>query len=201
MRDGSSAGYRYSEIVGPAPADVLKFQRDIFERRYGLIPDDGHDADSVFLVARDAGENVVASLRVLPADKRPFSFERVLDASLVDAISPRPAEIGRWCVSESHRNVAFLPDLHLGLMKLVLGFAHRQGVTDYLICVYPEMERFYRGLYFEPTDLRFRHPDWGDVALYRMNILKAVAKFERSRAVLAAYLLNETDDPLKTAEK
>jgi len=181
--------YHFGVVRGAGSADLQAFQKSVYEARYGSMPDDGRDAAAHLLVARDRAGKVVASLRVLTNENRPFSFDAVLDLSRVAGLGQAPAEIGRWCVDPNLRDVSGAQGLHFGLMKFVFLFAAARGVSDYVICIYPELERFYRGMYFEDSGQGFDHPDWGSVRLFSMSLQRVTQRFRQSGTTLGKFIL------------
>jgi len=154
------------------------------------MPDDGRDDAADFLVARDLHGRIVASLRVLTAANRPFSFDAVLDIARINGLGQSPAEIGRWCVDPGLRDVAGAQGLHFGLMKFVFLYAAAREISDYVICIYPELERFYRGMYFEDSGEGFVHPDWGGVRLFAMSVQRVTQRFRDSDSALGKFILS-----------
>jgi hypothetical protein len=56
--------------------------------------------------------------------------------------------------------------------------------------VYPELERFYKGLFFEDLDFAFDHPDWGRVRMFCLNMTQLDMRLRASTSALACYLLS-----------
>lgn len=185
--------YEFSVVKRPGTPEIQAFQKVVYQSRYGTMPEDGRDCDADFLIARDRDGVLAASIRVIPCSKRPFSFDAALDLRSIDGLGSCPAEIGRWCVDERRRHLAESHGLHFGLMKLVFLYGRENGVSDYLICVYPELERFYRGFYFQDAGVGFLHPDWGRVRLYSLNLSRVMDRISESKTSLAKFIIAEPE--------
>ncbi len=189
--------YQFSARTGSSAVAVRDFQAAVYRQRYGRVPDDGCDERAVFLIATDHRGDVVASARVIINANRPFSFEKVLDVATMEGVGSEPAEIGRWCIRQDHRDVAKARGLHFGLMKMVYLFGRAKAVSDYLMYVYPDLERFYRGLFFKDLGVPFEHPDWGPVRMFSLNLRVLDAKLRVSDTSLARYLLSSMGSNFK----
>lgn len=183
--------FEFSVVADGPPDDVRALQTEVYGERYGSVPDDGRDSRAAFLVARDRAGSPVGSLRVLTVDHRPFSFDSVVDLSSIGILGTTPAEIGRWCVHSDYRSVAKARGLHFGMMKFAYLYALARSISDYLICVYPDLERFYRGLFFEDVGLHFEHPDWGAVAMFALSLPRLEQRLRSRENSLAEFLLAE----------
>lgn len=178
------------EMDGPS-ADVQALQSQVYGERYGGVPEDGRDGEAAYLVARDRNGTVATSVRILTADHRPFSFDSVVDVSSIASIGPRPAEIGRWCVGNDYRSVARARGLHFGMLKFAYLFAVDRSITDYLICVYADMERFYRFLFFEDVGIRIEHPHWGEVGMLALSLHRFEDRLRQRGDSLARFVFAE----------
>ena len=75
------------------------------------------------------------------------------------------------------------------MMKLVYWYARSREISNYLICVYPELVNFYRGLYFQDTGHTFDHEHWGTVRMFMLTISALEERLRRQRGRLARFVL------------
>ncbi len=193
---------RYSFDVAEADVErqaAVQLQEEVYSEEYGEVPPTDDDARAVFLVARDRGGELVATLRVILPESRPFGFEHHVSLDTLLGAGRRPAELGRWCVHREHRIVTSSSGLHLGLMKLAYYFAIHNDISDYVMYAYEDLVRFYRGLYFEDSG-GFVHPYWGSVRLMRLDVRALAARLTRSQTRVARFLLEEPNRSFRRSE-
>jgi predicted GNAT family N-acyltransferase len=161
---------------------VLAFRRKVYERDWPHVPidqivDRPDDAAYHLLASTDAGD-IVASLRVVPSEQRPFDMERFISLDGIVPEERRPAEIGRLCVKHENRHVRSGSFVHLGMLKLAVDLSQELGITDLLLTSLPDLRNFYRLGCFREVGITFVHSTWGTVHVMRFDL---VAFFDRSQ--------------------
>ena len=154
---------------------ALELRTVVYTADLGHVPDDGLDESAHHLVVRVTDGPVVAAVRIVGPEKRPFDFEMLCDLGSLLSPARRPALIGRLCVRRDYRTARRSTFIHVGLLRLAIDFGHQRGFTDYFLYTYPSLIRFYRGALFECVGDPFEHPDWGQISLMRLDLLPETA--------------------------
>ena len=171
-------------VAGPLTLPgALRLRDAVYTRDLGHVPQDEMEAFATYLVAIARTEQVVACVRFLGPEARPFDLESSVD--LVDLLGreSRPALVGRLCVDPGNRQISKSMRIHTGLMDLTLQYASQRGVTDLLLYTYDNLLRFYRGARFTDTRIQFTHRDWGNVRLMRRLLVDPRSTSAGSKAV------------------
>lgn len=128
------------------------------------------DEASYHLIAlAERDYSIIAAARIVPAQHRPFDLEYYVPLTSILPSDRSPAEIGRFCIRRDNRRVQ-LPFVSLGLLKLALGVASREGITDFVLTALPGLRSLYRKAYFSFVGVAFEHPTWGHVDVMRLDI-------------------------------
>jgi len=158
-------------------AKAVALRRSVFLEEYGHDGTPSLDSAAYHLVAKNIHTEVIAALRVLGPEHRPFDFEDAIDIrSLVE--NRRPALVGGLCVRPDQRNVARVGFVSMGLFKFAYRFACQQSFSDLIAYVQINHRRFYEGCFFETVVDRFTHPKWGPMCLMRLDISTAGDTFK-----------------------
>lgn len=155
---------------------ALALRSQVYAEDLGRVVNDHLDECSYHLVAC-AEREVVAAVRVVGPDQRPFDCETILsEKGAALSLGPRPALIGRLCVRRDFRAARKSTALHLGLLRLTIEFGLQQAFSEYLLYTFPGLTRFYQGAFFELTGVDFPHPDWGRLHVMRLDLSNASSK-------------------------
>jgi predicted GNAT family N-acyltransferase len=159
--------------ASPAECQLaLALREEVYLRDLGHVPDDGLDNRSDHLVGILGDGNVVAAVRIVGPEHRPFDFETFCDPRHSIQLGPAPALIGRLCVRSDYRAAHRSAFLHIGLLRLAVEFGLAKGLSDYILYTYPNLIRFYSGGLFRLVGMPFEHPDWGLIHLMHLNLLE-----------------------------
>lgn len=149
---------------------ALALRSQVYAEDLGRVVNDHLDERSYHLVAC-AQHDVVAAVRVIGPEHRPFDCETILSEKGAGlSLGPRPALIGRLCVRRDFRAARSSAALHLGLLRLTVEFGLQQGFSEYILYTFPGLTRFYQGASFELTGIDFPHPDWGRLHVMRLDL-------------------------------
>jgi predicted GNAT family N-acyltransferase len=160
----------------------------VYAKAWGHVPNDGLDERAYHLVATDSAGEVVAAVRLLGPDQRPFDLER--HVRLSDFIGPDrlPAQIGRLCIRDDYRTIRRSALVQMGMLKLTYDFANKRRYTDLVMYTYPQLVNFYRGSFFELVGREFEHEHWGTVIVMHLDLLQLEPRCRRSRSLVARML-------------
>jgi len=140
-------------------AGALALYRRVYLADVGFVPSDLPDEEGTYLVAHHQPQGLVATLRFLGPEHRPFDFEKRCDLAPLLSPESSAALIGRFCVDPDFRAAPRSMILHLGMLKLALAHARGKGVSDLVLYTQPHLIRFYRSAYFHPTGVSFDYPN------------------------------------------
>lgn len=187
-------GLTFKLAEGGELARALDLQRAVYTADLGHVPRDGFDERAYHLIAYEASGRLVAVVRIVGPDQRPFDVERFVNLSDFIPAVRTPALIGRLCIRHDQRGVSKSSFIPLGMLKLACAFARKRGFTDFVMYTYPNLIAFYRGASFRRLGVTFEHPDWGTVHLMHLDLIDLEARCADSRASMAR-LLFATDLP------
>lgn len=173
---------------------ALDLRRIVYQEEFGHPPVDELDERAYHLIARSQNGEIIATLRIVGPDQRPFDIERYVDLSAFFPAERLLALVGGLCIRRDHRSVTRTGFLPMGMFKLAYAFARKHKLTDFLTYVYPNLYQFYRGAFFEPLVPAFEHPSWGTVCLMHLDLEGLEARHGRSREAFARFLFH-TDLP------
>ncbi|MFI5398729.1 MAG: GNAT family N-acyltransferase [Candidatus Binatia bacterium] len=173
---------------------ALDLRRQLYTEELGHHGIDEFDQFAHQLVARGADGEIVAALRIVGPDHRPFDLECLVPLS--DFLTPDrlPAEIARFCVRRDSRRVQKDHLIHIGMLKLTVAFARKHRLTDFVTLGLPHLLNLYRVAFFRPLRTSCEHPIWGTVVPMRLDLLELEAWCLGSDEPLAR-LLTEADSP------
>jgi predicted GNAT family N-acyltransferase len=175
-------------------ARALELRRKIYEEELGHHGIDDVDQGAHHLVACRSDGEIVAALRIVGPEFRPFDFEEFVTLADVLTADRLPAEISRFCVRREHRLVRSDQIIQLGMFKLAHAFARKHGFSDFLTLALPHLQNLYRIASFRNIGLTFEHPTWGRVQPMRLDLVALEAQWSRSQQWMAR-LLFATDMP------
>jgi predicted GNAT family N-acyltransferase len=155
---------------------------------------DGLDDRAHHLVAYTSEHAVIAAVRIVGPEQRPFDFERFFDLRPILGPERRPALIGRLVVRRDHRRVRSGHFVLVGLLKLSVHFALKNGITDLMLYTYENLIAFYKSAGFEPLSGTFDHPDWGEVSLMRLNVTDLARRSRPAEAGIVRLIFNDDLD-------
>jgi predicted GNAT family N-acyltransferase len=174
---------------GAEVAQALQLRSDLYRQELGHSGIDAYDDCAHQLIAC-CGDEIIAALRIVLPDHRPFDIEHVISLSDSLPCGRVPAEISRFCIRRDRRRVqkGFL--IHVGMLRLAIAFARSRGVSDFVTLALPHLLNLYRVAFFRPMASSQRHPIWGPVRPMRLDLLeleaRSVASDQRLRRLLGA---------------
>ena len=168
---------------------VLDLRRRVYTEDWSYVPKDDLDLRAYHLIARDSADEIVAALRMVGPEQRPFDIEQF--AAISDFLPEErvPAEVGRLCVRRDHRRVSRGSFLQMGMLKLSYAFARSRGITDLVMYTFPHLLPFYRAAFFERPGLTFEHPGYGrQMHIMRLDLVSLECRLSESRKPVARFL-------------
>ena len=168
---------------------AFEFRRVVYEEQFGHLPIDDLDELAHHLVATNENGEIIAAVRIVGPDQRPFDLERYVELAQFIPKERIPAMIGRFCIRRDYRGVSKRSFVPMGMFKLSYAFARQQGLTDLLTYAYRNLYHFYRGAFFEPMIRGFDHPTWGTVTVMRLDLDGLEARYRESKQPFAHFLL------------
>jgi len=180
-------------------ADVLERDRAfelrgrVYREELGHDGLDGFDEHAHHLIAIDRDGKLLAALRIVGPDQRPFDMERLV--TLADFLPGDrvPGELSRFCVDPAFRRVERGSFVHLGMFKLAHSFARKHGLTDFVTLALPHLRNGYRVGFFRSVGPDLIHPTWGPVSLMHLDLIDLKQRYGRSSRPMARLLFE--DDP------
>ncbi len=173
---------------------ALELRRSVYQEEFGHVPADGFDERAHHLVAFNDVGQIVAAMRIVGPEQRPFDLEHSIDLTDYMPADRSPALVGRLSVRHDYRGVSRKRFLPMGMFKLAYLFARKRGMTDFLTYTYPNLYQFYRGAFFQPLIASFEHPTWGTVCVMHFDLKKFEARYSQSHQLLARFIF-ATDSP------
>jgi predicted GNAT family N-acyltransferase len=183
-------GLIFKVAKGPEIAHVLELRRQIYEDELGYHGIDAFDERAHQLIAVDCEGEIVAALRILGPDQRPFEIEQFVDLSAVIPEGRSPAQIGGFWIRPASRRISRQAFLPLGMLKLACAFARKHQITDFIMRTHVEhLREFYRRAFFRPVDdLAFEHPVWGRVYVMHLDLVDLEARCAPFREPIGRFL-------------
>lgn len=154
---------------------VLAARASIYLGELGKHADDGCDLAANQLIALTNSGQIVAGVRLLGPELRPFDFEATLDLAASVSAGARPALMGRLFVRPDFRSAAKSSRVLYGLLGLALRVARERGITDIYIYSFSHLLRFYRRAGFESLGITIYHKHWRTLYLMRLAVPHAQA--------------------------
>ena len=147
--------FTFKEADSAEREKALALFRDVYTQDVGHVPEDELDIVACHLIAKTPEGDVVASLRLVGPEQRPFDIERHCDLAPHLSTDAAPGMLGRLSVRHDMRRIQCAVPLHLGMLKLALHFAKAHEITDLFLYAMPHLITFYRGAFFVPLDCSF----------------------------------------------
>lgn len=155
---------------------ALQTRREVYARDWPKVPlsqvVDRADQAAHQLIASTHDGEVIACLRIVPSDQRPFDMEHFISLKSVLPLERSPAEIGRLCVKHGSRYVKSSSFVQLGIFKLAIEFSRGLGTTDLLLTALPKLRNLYRSAGFTEVGVAFEHSTWGPVHVMRLDLVQ-----------------------------
>jgi N-acyl-L-homoserine lactone synthetase len=181
-------GLTFTVATDDERPEALSFRGEIYRDELGDSGIDGFDDSAHHLLARDAAGLIVAALRIVGPEQRPFDLEQLFDLSTVLPLDRVPAEVSRFCIAKKHRQIHRNHMVHMGMLKLVHEFSVKTGITDLFTLGLPHLKNLYRVGYFSPLGIICDHPIWGRTELMRLDIDDARRRYETAPSRIATLL-------------
>jgi N-acyl-L-homoserine lactone synthetase len=180
------------KVATPAERDeVLHLRSELYTREFGNDGLDDLDEDAHHLIAINSKQRIVAALRVVDSDHRPFDLDHFVKLPPLDE-DRVPAEVARFCVSPEYRQVRRDQFVHLGMFKLLYDFSNRNGITDLFTLGLPELRSVYRFAFFVARPEQCKHPIGNRrVQLMHLDLVDVRARYSHSRHPVARLLFQE----------
>jgi len=169
---------------------AFEFRRAIYEEEFGRLPIDNLDEVAHHLIAANSAGEIVATVRIVGPDQRPFDLEQLVDLAKFIPSERSPAMIGRLCIRSDYRTVSKRNLLPIALLKLTYELCKKLQITDLVTYAYPNLVHFYRGAFFDPMIRAFDHPIWGEVSVMRLDLDSLEVRCRESMGPLAHFLFN-----------
>ncbi len=187
-------GFVFKVATGIERRQAITLRQQIYTEEYGRPPDEELELRAHHLIAyaRETRE-VIATMRVLGQECRPFEFEHAVDLSKLLPAGRNIAVTGGLGVRRDFRAVSRQNFIALGLFKLALAFARKEHITDYLTYVYPHLSQFYARASFTIIVPEFEHLTWGKMCLMHLDLIALEREYAESQTPLARLLF--TADP------
>jgi len=185
-------GFTFKVASEPERRLALNLRRQVYRTELGHDGIDSFDDRAYHLIACTANGDVVASLRIVGPESRPFDLESV--APLIDLLGPsrRLGEISRFCIKPDLRHLTKGQSIHLGMFKLAYEFALRHSLTDFVTLALPHLSRLYSMALFRPLMAEIKHPTWGPVQLMHLDLMRLADNRSSSADRMARFLLGPT---------
>jgi N-acyl-L-homoserine lactone synthetase len=187
-------GLTFKVAEGPEIARALELRRQIYENELGHGGSDRFEREAYHLIASDPAGDIVATLRIVGPDQRPFDLEQLVELDEILPADRVPGELSRFCIRRDRRQVRRHHLLHVAMLKLACAFARKRGLTDFLMLALPHLRNLYRLAFFQRVGGPLEHPTWGPVELMRFDLVGLNARYAQSSKPMAR-LLFRTDLP------
>ena len=191
-------GLRFKIASSPEREAAFALRRTVYARDWPNVRTeaiiDAADETAHHLVALSPGRGVIAALRIVTANRRPFDMERFIS---IDGLLPadrNPAEIGRLTIAHGSRFVRRRPFVHLGMLKAAIDFSREMGITDLLLTAIPRLRTFYRQGCFTDVGVQFTHETWGLVHVMRLDIMNLFQPSGTEPGLIATFLIGKQEE-------
>ena len=183
------------KVADPAERErALALRRRIYSAELGTEGIDEYDERADHLIACGESGELIAAVRVVRPDDRPFECERYVDLGDFLPENRRPAEASRFCVDPAHRLLNQDNVVQIGILKILVWFAESQEATDVVTLVMPHLKNFYRVVFFQRLGDPIRHAVFGTAHFLRLDLGELRERGGRRGNSLARLLL-EPDLP------
>jgi len=167
---------------------VLQFRSVIYQEELGDPGIDRYDPSANHLIACDSGDQIVAALRVVGPEQRPFDLEQLFDLNPLLKTGSAPAEVSRFCIAKAHRHINRTEMVHVAMLKLVHAFSIKQRLTDLFTLGLPHLKNLYRVGFFSQLDVACQHPVWGRTVLMHLDLEAVRRRYQDSNNRMARLL-------------
>jgi len=169
---------------------ALAMRSRIYAAELGSAGLDHFDDVAHHLVALTPDAQVVATVRIIGPDQRPFDLESLFNLSGILSPGRVPAEISRFCVDPGHRQMHRHHMLHFGMLKAVYDLVTKLNITDVVTLGLPHLKNLYRIGYFAEMGVQCVHPVWGPAHPMRLDLVELRRRYASSSNGLASLLLS-----------
>jgi len=188
--------FRCGVVCGDDVERAIEVRRRVYVEEFGFtlggsVRDQVDDRATHLLAETGEGE-AIASLRILDESERPFEIESFLSLSGFLTPGGHSAEITRLCIAAAHRKLSRENMVHVAILKAILEFSSRLGISEIIASTRKELIGFYRYLLFETfPEATYRHPDIGNSlhTLMRLNVTTLVERYKCVRPTLYRAIL------------
>ncbi len=172
-------GLAFAVADGNDRVRALRTRYDVYAQDWPDIPPnkvvDEADTTAHQLIASTSGGAIIACLRIVTSNCRPFDMERYVSLDRIISSDRVPAEIGRLVVRHEYRCVKSNSFVQLGIFKLAVDLSQQLGITDLLLTALPTLRNLYRFAGFMETGVEFRHSTWGPVHVMRLDLTQLIS--------------------------
>ncbi len=171
-------------------AAALELRSRIYSAELGSPGLDRFDAGAHHVVGLEATGAVIASVRIIGAELRPFDIESLFNLETIVPLDRNPAEISRFCIDPRHRQMSRDHMLHFGMLKAVYDLATKLDITDIITLGLPHLKNLYRVGYFAEVGEPCLHPTWGPAQPMRLDLIELRRRHAGSANAVARLLLS-----------
>ena len=107
---------------------ALALRREVYHEEFGHLPVDDLDERAYHLVARSENGEIIATLRIVGPEQRPFDIERYVDLGAFFPAERSLALVGGLCIGRDYRSVTRTRFLPIGMFKLAYAFERRAQI-------------------------------------------------------------------------
>lgn len=179
---------------------ALALRRRIYSSELGCDGMDELDGRADHLIARNVEGEVLASLRMVQSEHRPFDCEKYVTLTEFVPEGRMPAEVSRFCVEPACRFVHPNHAVHIGMLKLMISFAEANHVSDIVTLVMPHLKNFYRVVFFRRRGDPVQHSTFGTAHFLHLDLVEARARHGRSTSPLARLLFHADHTDFQTSK-
>jgi predicted GNAT family N-acyltransferase len=190
MRRNALEGFVFKVPNDSERRAALAMRSRIYATELGSAGLDHFDAAAHHVVAVTPDARVIATVRIIGPEQRPFDIESLFNLSAVLPPNRVPAEISRFCVDPGHRQMHRRHMLHFGMLKAVYDLATKLNITDIVTLGLPHLKNLYRIGYFSEMGGACVHPVWGPAHPMRLDLVELRRRYASSSNGLASLLLS-----------
>jgi predicted GNAT family N-acyltransferase len=172
MVTSSGAPLSFEVAEGRSRLEAVALTRSVYLEDLGKYCDDGLDASAHHLICRGQDDRLIAAVRILGPEMRPFDFEEQVDLDTLLSADRKPGLLARLVVHRDCRSATMSLPVLSGLLEFAIRHAQQHAMTDLLLYTFDYLRTFYRSAGFAPTGHSLQHATWGRVYVMRFDILK-----------------------------
>jgi predicted GNAT family N-acyltransferase len=182
----------FKKATAPEQVQARILFNQVYSRDVNYVPSDEFDEDATYLIALNPADELIASLRFLGPEFRPFEIERFYNLSESLSSDRTAGLVGRLSVRHDHRGVPDSILVHFGLLKLAVEYANQIRVTDLFLYTLPHLLNFYRSVFFRPVGCSFEYPPLAArMHIMRLDLAELERRCRQSGSVRAQLMLTK----------